>query len=165
MASTSSLEKLAKVLDGNEALKDEIRKALRIGIQKDTEVLTSQFGRVLHPGSPGEQIVTQAYCSAISVSYSRCTSAHWAPLACLVLDSLYEATMYAAVENAMRNPSLPGSRKVFLTAVGGGVFGNEMSWIHNAMKRAFDKFADFPLEVKLVSYGHSTPEFARLSTK
>lgn len=124
MATRESLQKLSTIVAGSERLQEEIRKQLRIGVQTDTEVLTSRFGSQLYEGP--QQLVTQAYCSAISVSYSRCGCDAWEAFARLVLDSAYESTMYAAVENFMRNPDKPGSRKVFLTALGGGVFGNDM---------------------------------------
>merc|ERR1711990_1352102 len=74
----------------------------------------------------------------------------------------YEATLYTAVENIMRHPAMPGARKVFLTALGGGVFGNEMHWIKDAISKACQKFQSVELEVILVSYGGPTPEFDEL---
>jgi len=70
--------------------------------------------------------------------------------------------MTAGVLNAAAHPDEPGARRVFLTAIGGGVFGNDMMWVQDAMKRAFDKFKGYNLEVTLVSYGRQTPEFRPL---
>jgi hypothetical protein len=39
--------------------------------------------------------------------------------------------------------------------VGGGAFGNEMSWILHAIEKAVAKFKNTPLEVSIVSYGRS----------
>lgn len=162
MASDASLQKLTAVLRANEKLCDEVRDRLRIGVQEDTEVVCYKFGNVLYDGPKNEQLVTQAYCSACSVSYSRCSSRSWEAFARLVLESLYESTLHIAVQNAVRNRESPGSRKVFLTAVGGGVFGNEMEWVRDAIQRALEKFRDFGLEVYLVSYGAKTREFVQL---
>lgn len=154
LSNGAKLNKLTKVLRADEPLCEAVRARLRIGVQADTEVVCSKFGAERYKGPPG-QLVTQAYCSAISVSYSRCSEASWEAFAKLILDSLYEATLYVAVENALRNPTRPGARKVFLTAVGGGVFGNDMGWIEEAMLKAARKFEGVGLEVFLVSFGRS----------
>eukprot|EP00929_Paragymnodinium_shiwhaense_P050799 TRINITY_DN25587_c0_g1_i1.p1 TRINITY_DN25587_c0_g1~~TRINITY_DN25587_c0_g1_i1.p1 ORF type:complete len:406 (+),score=32.06 TRINITY_DN25587_c0_g1_i1:129-1346(+) len=156
----SDLERLALALKPKE-IKDQVRERLRIGIQADTEVTSAGFGRQIYEGP--EQIVTQAYCSAVSVSYSGCSQKVWEPLARCILESAYEATMIVAIDNAIRNQGKPGCNKVFLTALGGGVFGNDMNWIYDAMKLAFDKFKDWNLEVYLVSYGSSEAIFQRLA--
>jgi len=160
MASNTSLQKLTEVIAGSARLQEDIRKKIRIGVQAETEVLTSSFGAEIYDGP--QQLATQVYGSAISVSYSRCRSENWELFARLVLESAYESTLYAAVENYMRNPEKPGSRKVFLTALGGGVFGNDMEWIKDAMSKSFTKFQDIGLEIHLVSFRFSTREFVQL---
>lgn len=162
MATDSSLRKLGTVLEDNCELQDELVKHLRIGMQWDTEVVCSDFGNSDYKGE--QQLVTQAYCSGCSVSYSRCSQEAWKPFASLVLCACFEATMIAGILNAAAHPEKRGSRRVFLTAIGGGVFGNDMKWVQDAMKRAFDKFKGYELEVTLVSYGSSTPEFRSLLT-
>ena len=57
----------------------------------------------------GAPLVTQAYCSAISVSYSGCQAALWKPFASFVLDAAYEATMYAALENSLAHKDQTGA--------------------------------------------------------
>jgi len=157
---------LSAALEADAALCEGIRQKLRIGVQADTEVVCSNFGCVLYEdGPPQTQLVTQAYCSAVSVSYSGVAPQMWERFARLILESLYEATLYAAVENYRRHPDEPGARKVFLTAVGGGVFGNDIKWIHAAMRKAFDKFEHVGLEVILVSYGRPCRTFRDLLTE
>lgn len=120
-----------------EHLKDQ----LKIGIQWNTQVTVSQ----------PQQIVSQAYCSALPVAYSFVKSNFWKDFAQLVLEATYEATFYAA----LKNYSETGNNKLFLTLVGGGAFGNELSWIFSAIKHAVEKFRHTPLDVKIVSYGRS----------
>jgi hypothetical protein len=43
---------------------------------------------------------------------------HWEPFARLVLEAAYESVLIASAINALEG----GSRKVFLTTIGGGVF-------------------------------------------
>ena len=52
----------------------------------------------------------------------------------MILEAVYEATMWAAALNAQRG----ASNVVFLTLLGGGAFGNQSSWIHAAIRRALN---------------------------
>merc|ERR1712039_422410 len=164
LALASGLQQLTERIHSDETLRREIRKKMRIGVQCDTEVVSSCNGTSFIDDA-GAQLVTQAFCSAISISYSSQPSHMWAAFAKLVLDAVYEATLYAAVENATRNPDKAGSRSVYLTAVGGGVFGNDIQWIVESISAALSKFRDISLEVYIVSLGHSTQEFAELLTR
>ena len=94
-------------------------------------------------------MVSQAFCSALPVAYSNERSAAWEPLAKLVLEGAYEATMWAAVLNAGRG----ASSIVYLTFLGGGAFGNDEDWIHHAIRRALGLVSECDLDVRLVSYG------------
>lgn len=159
MATDSSLCKLGDFLK-NPDLQDKLAGHLRIGMQWDTEVVCSCFGAHDYRGQ--QQLVSQAYCSACSVSYSRCSAAAWKPFASLVLRACYEATMIAGILNAAAHIEEQGARRIFLTAIGGGVFGNDMMWVQDAIQRSLDKFRDYDLSVTLVSYGKATPEFRPL---
>lgn len=127
----------------------EIHPHLRIGIHADTEVTLGDAGHT----------VTQAYCSALPVAYTIGQSAAvLEPFARMILNSSYEATMAAARLHLVRG----GSPLVYLTLLGGGVFGNPTPWILQAMQRAFELHADAPLDVRIVSYGGSNPDLAAL---
>ncbi|MEJ6404679.1 hypothetical protein [Yoonia sp. 2307UL14-13] len=121
---------------------DHIRAALRIGVHSDTQVTTNDAGR----------LVTQVYCSAMPVSYSGLDVGLWAPFAQLILDAAYEATLLAARRNAAHT----GNRRLFLTMLGGGAFGNRQDWIATAMLRALRLHDQSGLDVHLVSYGQSS---------
>ena len=75
-------------------------------------------------------LVSQAFCSALPMAYSRVPSTYWGPFASLILQAAYEATMSAAVLNAQRG----ASNVVLLTHLGGDAFGNHDNWIHAAMR-------------------------------
>ena len=121
---------------------------LRIGLQWDTEVTVHDAGHV----------VTQAYCSALPVFYMSHPPKLWEPFARLVLDAAYEATLSAAVLNAASTRN----NRVFLTSLGGGAFGNDTTWILDAIERALTMFAEFDLDVMIVSYGKSDPRIQQL---
>ena len=118
---------------------DAIGSQLRIGLQHHTEVTLDGAGHT----------VTQAYCSALPVAYSDHPVDLWEPFARLVLDAAYEATLAAAVVNRAST----GNPRVFLTLLGGGVFGNPSQWIIDAIRRATGIFAATDLDVRIVSYG------------
>jgi hypothetical protein len=94
-------------------------------------------------------LVSQAFCSALPVAYTQIPRSQWKAFASLVLQAAYEATMWAAVHNAQRG----SSNVVLLTSLGGGAFGNDASWIHDAMWRALRMLSKVQLDVRLVSYG------------
>ncbi|QEG02642.1 hypothetical protein Mal15_67630 [Stieleria maiorica] len=127
---------------------DRLRGELRIGLQHDAEVTLDG----------ADHRVSQAYCSALPVAYGRQPEDQWTDFARLVLDAAYEATFAAAVLHADRT----GVNTVFLTLLGGGVFGNRDRWIIDAIERAFKIHADFGLDVRIVSYGRSKPAVAQL---
>lgn len=120
---------------------DALRGRLCIGIHRDVEVTEAA-------GDP-RPLVSQAFCSALPVAYSRSVPApHWEAFGSLVLEAAYEATMAAAVLNARRGVS----NVVLLTELGAGAFGNDPAWVHAAMRRALKMMSGFDLDVKLVSY-------------
>jgi len=131
---------------------DELRAALRIGVHRDVEVTSTAWGRNLLDAP--EQTVTHVLGSACAVQYNAGTShsREWAPLASLVLEASYEATLLAAALSATAHGWERGSNRVYLTLLGGGVFGNDMAWIMRAIERACDACADLPLDVRVVTY-------------
>jgi len=145
-------EELAKAAAHIEALdraeRDALAERLRVGVQWRTEVTLAGSGHA----------VTQVYCSAVPIAYSPHSATAWEPVARLVLDATYDVCLTAARINADQS----GNRTVFLTLVGGGVFGNPTSWIVEAIDGALQRHADAGLDVALVSYGGSNPALAQL---
>lgn len=130
---------------------DALRQRLRIGIQWNTQVTLRN----------GRHAVTQAYCSALPVAYSGISSDLWEPFGRLILEAAYDATFCAAIENA----AATGNRRVYLTLLGGGAFGNETHWIADAILRALQIHQDANLDVAIVSYGSSRDFVRRLVTQ
>ena len=127
---------------------DELRQLLRIGVHWKTQVTLG--------GS--KHLVSQAYCSALPVAYSRHAPQLWAEFARLILEASYEATLCAAILNSVNN----GNNRVFLTLLGGGVFGNDTDWIIRAIQRALNLYKDAGLDVAIVSYGSSNQDVKQL---
>ena len=98
--------------------------------------------------------MSQVFCSALPVVYTRIPSSRWQAFATLVLEAAYEATLWATTLNTHRT----ASNVVYLTRVGGGAFGNETAWIDGAIRRALKMVARVGLDVRLVSYGQPDRE-------
>lgn len=130
---------------------DQLRQLLRIGIQWNTQVTLNH----------SKNLVTQAYCSALPVAYNTHDPSLWAEFARLVLQASYEATICAAILNS----TMIGSNKLFLTLLGGGVFGNEIDWITSAIRRALSLYENASLDVAIVSYRSSNPHVQQLLRK
>jgi hypothetical protein len=140
LPSAEGLEEINRKLESmDEAALDAVRQALQIGLHWDTQVT---LGDASHT-------VSQAYCSAMPVAYTPHTKELWAPLAKLVLEAAYEATICAAILNGDRNRN----NRLFLTRLGGGAFGNNPDWITNAISRSLELYSDSGLDVAIVSYG------------
>jgi hypothetical protein len=71
------------------------------------------------------------------------------------LDASYEATLLAGLETRQRHDNKQNSGVVYLTLLGGGVFGNEVEWISNAIYRACTRLWDSGLDVRIVVFGES----------
>jgi hypothetical protein len=149
LASESGLVEIAQRLqNSSESELDRLRQLLRIGIQWNTQVTLND----------SRHTVSQAYCSALPVRYSRHPSHLWAAFARLILEAAYEATICTAILNAM----VHGNNRLFLTLLGGGAFGNEPDWIVGAIQRTLTLYKDVELDVAIVSYGSPTPYIQQL---
>lgn len=136
------LSMIATHLQGlSEMERDRLRGLLRVGLHWNVGITDVEAARGAR--------VTQVYCSALPVAYSHIQASLWASFAKLVLEAAYEATLLSAVLNAARG----GSRRLLLTRLGGGAFGNDEAWISDAILRALDLVADQGLDVLMVSYG------------
>ena len=144
LASGSGLGEIsARLQSANADDLDELRGALKVGIQWDTQVTVGDCSH----------LVSQMYCSALPVAYSNHPSVEWEAFAVLVLEAAYEATLCAARLNARKTRN----KTVFLTLLGGGAFGNETGWILQAMERALRIHATADLDVRIVSFRKPSP--------
>lgn len=124
-----------QLASATEAEHDRLRGLLRVGVQHEVQVLGS------------DHHVTQVYGSALPVAYGRPPRPLWEPFARLVLEASYEATLRIA--------RIWQAEPVFLTLLGGGVFGNEDAWIADSIAHAIERVPG--LDVRIVSYNRSRP--------
>ena len=119
---------------------DYLRGMLRVGVQHDVEVTDT------------DQLVTQVYGSALPVGYGSQPTHLWEPLARLVLEASYEATLRVA-----RRCNID---IVYLTLLGGGVFRNDSEWISESILSAVERVDG--LDARIVSYEQSNKAVKRL---
>ncbi len=121
-----------------------LARLLRVGVQRGTEVTLPGTGHLVH----------QVYASALPIAYADAPAADWEPFARLMLHAAYKATFSAAL-------SL-GAKRLFLTRLGGGAFGNPSDWITDAIAGAIHAYRTAPLDVRIVSHGQVNPDNQRL---
>jgi hypothetical protein len=154
MCTESGLDAIAAHLESPDSVRSaSLGDLLRIGVHWNVEVTDGP--------SPAASRVSQAFCSALPVSYSRVAPTHWRVFASVILRAAYEATMWTAVCNAQR----AGSNTVLLTRLGGGAFGNDDAWIQAAMRSALQAVRECDLNVQLVSYGAPSADLLELATE
>ena len=153
------IEALAAYIHGLSADElDQLRASLRIGVHSEAEVTScrpcvappSQTNQLQPPEPPMQadqpaHHVTQVLCSACAVGSSSKLKA-WRPLASLILEAAYEATLAVAARNLGRG----GAPFVYLTLLGGGAFGNGPRWIEAAVARALSLYRSHALHVRIV---------------
>lgn len=144
-ATSGAIRELGERLNADATLVAKAEAQLRVGVHWDTQAKP-----------PNQHRVCQVFASALPVAYAPNTrAAEWEPFARLVLRAAYEATLAVAVCKAS---SAGGGRvRVFLTALGGGAFGNRMEWIRDAVTESLHTFRSSPLDVVLVHYGSMVP--------
>ena len=132
----------SQIAEMDDQEREKLKSRLQVGILWNAEVTNAN----------PNQIVSQVYCSALPIGYvSNIPIKHWESFARIILEATYEATFYAALINLQNG----GSNRLFLTLVGGGVFGNKTEWILDAIKISVLKFKNTDLDVRIVSYGQS----------
>lgn len=118
---------------------------MRVGVQTRAEVTFAS--RFVEPSERTH--VSQAFCSALSCGYDRSPRHLWAPLATAVLDAAYEATLLAARAGVAAGTC---GGIVWLTFLGGGAFGNDPTWIAEAIARALHVAGDDTLDIRIAHH-------------
>ena len=140
----TDLNKFLKNMDSVQLAR--FRSLLKVGIHFNTSVTSISEKR----------LVSQIFCSAASVSYSRCSSELWEPLARIILEGAYEATLLSGVLNNIINGK---NTPIVLTQLGGGAFGNKNEWIIDAIKRSLKIMEHYGLNVQICHYGQIDKDY------
>ena len=139
----ANLEEISRnIIDvGNKIVRD----ALRVGVHWSTSVVDNTKKNLM------KHRVCQVYASALPVSTTYNTNISdknkWTDFAKCILDGSYMATLCIAALIALKSQK---RITCYLTLIGGGAFGNKPEWIIEAIKKALDEYAVYPIDVKLV---------------
>jgi hypothetical protein len=154
LCTADGLAAISGLLEGaSEEVRDGLRGQLSIGLHRNVEVTDV--------AAPPRRLVSQAFCSALPLGYSRLDRSQWEPFARLILEATYEATLLAAAEQAQAG----GSKIVLLTRVGGGVFNNDAAWIDAAIERAARIVEHAGLDIRVVCHREVSPGVRELTEK
>lgn len=154
----NQLIKINTLLATSDNFRREARSKIQVGIQENVGIVDS------HSNSKQKHLANQVYCSGLPISYNDLPSNMWDGLGELVLEAVYENTLLSAVVNNFRNKK---NMPVYLTMIGGGVFGMKHIQIKRAIVRACNIVAmkGYTLDVRLVHFGNFVPEYMNMSTR
>lgn len=128
--------------------KDEIR----IGYHRDIQITYGfTMGDKQYDIDSKEQTVNQVFTAAIdfgSLNIGYKNHPKVIERAQALLDAAYAGTLLVAATNK--------KKKVFLTLIGGGVFGNDISWISSAIAKNKEFIKDSGLDITLIIYNYSS---------
>lgn len=146
-----AVEQLNQKLEQEPDLQQKMKDKIKVGIHWDTEVNIKKG-----------QNVCQVFCSTLAINYDKSVKHPrelWNPFCPLLLEAQYEATFAVGCILAhMKQERV----KVFLTAIGGGVFGNPKLWIASAISKNLEKYKNEPIDVYLVHYSSISDQFKHL---
>ncbi len=141
--SVAAATEIEKRISQSGTFREDVLRLVKYFIQYDTPVVDDN-GIEKHK-------VSQIYCSALPVAYSdgKLSNTICPNFIRMILHAVYQATFACAVDLALkRNERV----KVFLTRVGGGVFGNDVGFIEEAIDIARRKFMQYPIDVYMVNF-------------
>ncbi|OHT00682.1 hypothetical protein TRFO_32599 [Tritrichomonas foetus] len=126
----------------------------QVGVHQNCKITIerSQRGMSL---STNDQITHQIYCAAFSFPRSVIVNNFTQNLAENILKAEYRATILAAWDNSIKYPDYKGSKKCFLTLLGGGVFHNPFEIICKAISSCKDVIEMSGLDVYVVCFDDS----------
>ncbi|KKQ33566.1 MAG: hypothetical protein US49_C0001G0246 [candidate division TM6 bacterium GW2011_GWF2_37_49] len=141
---------------GIENIKDENADKFKIGFHRDIQVtfVQSKNYYYTHFYQPS-QTVNQVFAAAVNLTQAKdlcpeiksMSDDKKHEIAQLILNWTYESTLKAAI--------VAGKKKVFLTLIGGGAFGNKREWIEEAIVQAVNDsvLKNSGLEIILNNWG------------
>jgi hypothetical protein len=123
--------------------KNEIKKYIRVGIGRESEVSfckRTDDKQYILCSFKEPILVSQVFCSAIPISYNdlNIPLKLWKPIAMTILEAMYESTILYGINNAIANNGAKHSNKIFLTFIGNGAFGNPKEWIAEAIQKSIN---------------------------
>jgi hypothetical protein len=126
-----------------------------VGLHENCEVTTTQC-RAGFKDAPRGRIVHQVYGAAFNLGQDVKKCGATLRIGYELLAAQYRATILAGWEMSLKYPERAGSKKLFLTLLGGGVFGNPFEMICRAIASCQQLIIDSGLECYVVCFSSNT---------
>ena len=156
-SSEEKLKMLNQVLSNlSPEIIDLITRKVRVGAQTPCEVTFESRWKLCR-----EKVeVSQVFCSALSCGYNYSVPITlWEHFAQIVLNGMYEGTILCGILEKINGS---GTGEIYLTKLGGGVFGNENLWIARAIARALCLYKNYNVKVFLCHYMKLETSFVKM---
>lgn len=128
----------------------------QVGVHRNCEVvMTRGLGRTFSTVPPN-QIAHHVYAAAFNFFGDVVETKFTQKITQDLLKAEYRATILAAWENSQLYPDLPGSNKLSLTLLGGGVFNNPYDLICDAISTNVDLIEESGLDVYVTCFNQDT---------
>ncbi|EAX96662.1 hypothetical protein TVAG_489440 [Trichomonas vaginalis G3] len=126
----------------------------KIGSHSNLTVTTSRLnGRIMKTDM--KQIAHHVYAAAFNFNGNVVETPFTTEISEYLLEAEYKATILQAWDNSIKYAGRKGSNKLYLTLLGGGVFGNPMDLICDSITNNIDLIKRSGLEVYVVCFSHS----------
>ena len=102
------------------------------------------------------QIAHHIYAAAFNMGRNVIQNEFTEKISESLLEAEYRNAILCAWDNSIKYPDRAGSKKLYLTLLGGGVFGNPMDLICNQIAKCKDLIIDSGLDVYVVCYDEYT---------
>jgi hypothetical protein len=134
-----------------------------VGVHREVDVTLGRVGK--HFRMVTDQRIHQVYGATLGFNGHVPYNERSDKVARKMVEEFYRATILAAWENSVMFPGWPGSKKCYLTIVGGGVFLNPPEFVGDAITKCQQIIIDSGLDVFFVIWSpESVQSFVPLVT-
>lgn len=124
----------------------------QMGVHTNCHVLINQDAKGHLFLVDNKQIAHHVYCAALDFGGSVPLNDLFLDIGFQILRASYKITVLAAWENSLKYPGLQGSKKLYLTLLGGGVFNNPRPSIVSAIVEQEQLIVDSGLQVYCIFF-------------
>jgi hypothetical protein len=125
-----------------------------VGVHEGCEITTTISGGG-YADAPAGRITHQVFAAALNFARDVVMTDSTLEVARALLAGEYRATVIAAWELSLRHPDRAGSKRLYLTFLGGGVFGNPRNVICEAISGCADLIVQSGLQVYVVCFSEN----------
>lgn len=128
----------------------------QVGVHRNCEVVLTRNREGMFSFAPPGRVSHHVYAAAFNFAYDVTLTNLTAAVSVEMLTAEYRATILAAWENSLLYPDKPGSMKLSLTLLGGGVFANPYDVICKAIEANIELIRESGLDVYITCFNDQT---------